>query len=79
MTNLCIWIINIITTTTTFLYFNTRMVKYRIKLLILITFGLVLHSGFFIEMQIKEVALNEVMFVKFYKIVNPMKNALLIS
>ena len=37
-------------------------------------FGVVLHSWFFIEIQLNEVALNEVIFVKFDKIVNPRKN-----
>ena len=46
-------------------------------LLILITYGLVLHSWFFIEIQFNGVALNKVTFVKFDKIVNPTKNTFL--
>ena len=46
-------------------------------LLTLTTCGLVLHSWFFIEVQFNGIALNGITLVKFYRIVNPMKNTLL--
>ena len=71
------WIINIIAIITTFTYFDTKRVNIGLLLFILITCGLVLHSWFFIEIQLKGIASNGITFMKFDKIVNPTKNTFL--
>ena len=45
--------------------------------LTLTTYGLVLHSWFFMEIQFNGVVLSGITFAKFDKIVNPMKNTFL--
>ena len=48
--------------------------------LLLLTFiisGLALHSWLFIEIQLNGIALNELAFLKFDRIVNPIKNTFL--
>ena len=46
-------------------------------LLTLITYGLVLYSWFFIEIQLNGIAFNGIAFVKFGKFVNSTKNTFL--
>ena len=58
ITQFNIWIIDTITTSTTFIYFNTVRIEHSSILLIYIIFGLVLHSLFLIETHSKQFTLN---------------------
>ena len=72
--------VNIITATTVFTCFNTKWKKHTfISININITCGLVLHSWFFIEIQLNGIPFKKLAFVKSDKFVNPRKNAFLIN
>ena len=53
-----IWIINIITSTTAFIYLNTVRIKEDSSLIILIITGLTLHSCLLIETHFNRMAFN---------------------
>ena len=53
-----IWITDIITTSTAFIYFNTKRIKYSLIIVDIYYFVLVLHSWLFIETHSKEFAFN---------------------
>ena len=78
-TNFCIWIVNIITTTTTFTRFNTKWKKHRLTSININNLWSCFTLLLLIEIQLNGIAFNEFAFVKLDKIVNPMKNTFFLT